>query len=91
MARPGSLNPDYNENLFPDASSRFMHEPTIFHDRRTEGRRHTPTEQRPYDTHAANWRQEAKERWEEEHPSEEEQRSEWADKMMRAQDAEDGR
>ena len=37
MARPGSVNPDYNEDLFPDDRSSHL-----FHDRRDEGKRTTP-------------------------------------------------
>jgi hypothetical protein len=40
MARPGSKNPDYDEDMYPDEHSTFMH---VFHDRRDEGRRTEPT------------------------------------------------
>lgn len=85
MARPGSLNPDYNENLFPDERSTFMH---VFHDRRDEGRRHTPMTREPM-SHRESAQLEH-ERLVESGRDPETQRDEWADKMMSAQDAEEG-
>ena len=105
MARAGSLNPDYNEALFPDERSpaysyaadhahRVMRDNQAsairdaFHDRRSEGRRHTPTWRSSMTMDDRN--DEMRERFEEDHPSEERQHGEWADKMMRAQKAEEG-
>jgi hypothetical protein len=44
MARPGSKNPDYNENLFPDERSTFMGERSMGPERSHLAREHGFTE-----------------------------------------------
>jgi hypothetical protein len=84
MAKPGSPNPDYDEKNFPDERSMFVH---VFHDRRDEGRRNTPSE---YNLPAKERAQLEHERLVESGRDPETQRDDWADKMMSAQDAEEG-